>query len=239
MQDLPIRAVHRAVGLEMDDFRALASRHLEGPAPGLRGITGQDQAVKAGQVLGLQRGAVLTQEFRRGHAAAPVVGQAHADQRRVRHGPDTHRAVIAFAGHVAHPVAQVQRDRHLGMQFPELGDQRGDVAAPEARWGGEAQMAAGFDAAGRHTGLGVGHIGQHPLAVFQEGAALVGERDAPGRAHQQLDAQPLFQCIQSPSHDGRGHALGLGGCSQGAPGGHRHKGLHLLELVHAEDYCLL
>ena len=56
----------------------------------------------------------------RGHAQAAVVGQAHAHQRRIGQVAHAHRAVVAFARQVDHAVAQVQRDRHVGMQFAEL-----------------------------------------------------------------------------------------------------------------------
>ena len=42
------------------------------------------------------------------------------------------------------------------------------------------------------------------------------EADAPGGAHQQLDAQVGFQRIQPAAHDGRGHAFGLGSGRQTA-----------------------
>jgi len=71
------------------------------------------------------------------------------------------------------------------------------------------------------------------LAVFEEGAALVRERDAARGAHQQLHAQPLLQRIEAATHDGGGHALRARGRRQAALGGNRDEGFELLELVHA------
>ena len=81
---------------------------------------------------------------------------------------------------------------------------------------GDAQMARGLDAALGHAGLGIGQVSQQAMAVLQKGAALVGERDAPGGTHQQLDAQALLQPVQAAPDDGRRHALGLGRRRQAA-----------------------
>jgi hypothetical protein len=83
-----------------------------------------------------------------------------------------------------------------------------------------------------HTGFGIGHIRQNALAVLQKRAAFVGERDAPGGANQQLDAQTLLQTIQAAPHDGRGHAFGVGSGSQTAARSHGHEGFELLEFIH-------
>jgi hypothetical protein len=61
---------------------------------------------------------------------------------------------------------------------------------------------------GADAGLGIGQVGQQALAVFQKGAALVRERDAARGAHQQLDAQALFQRVEPPADDGRRHPFG-------------------------------
>jgi hypothetical protein len=48
------------------------------------------------------------------------------------------------------------------------------MAAAEAGRRGQAQVATRFHAAFGHAGLGVVEVGDQALAVFQEGAALVG-----------------------------------------------------------------
>ncbi len=98
-------------------------------------------------------------------------------------------------------------------------------------------MPAGLDAAGADAGLGVGQVGQQALAVFQKGAALVGERDASRGAHHELDAQARLQPVEPATDDGRRHPFGLGRGGEAAARGHGHKGFELLELVHgAADY---
>ncbi len=173
----------------------------------------------------------------RGHAQAPVLGQAHADQRGVGQIAHPHRAVEPLGGQVDHAVAQIERDRDIGMQLAIARHQRRHVAPPETGRRGDAQVAAGLHAARRYAGLGVRELHQQALAVFQESAALVRERDAPRGAHQQLDAEPLLQRIEPAPHDGRRHALGLGRGRQAAPRRHRHKGFHGLELVHRARLC--
>ncbi len=111
------------------------------------------------------------------------------------------------------------------------------MAAAEACRGGDAQVPRGLHAAFRHTGLGIGHIGQHALAVFQKGAAFVREADAPSGAHQQLDAQVGFQRVQPAAHDGRGHAFGLGSGRQTAARGHRNERFKRFEFVHARTFA--
>jgi hypothetical protein len=90
------------------------------------------------------------------------------------------------------------------------------MAAAEAGRRGQAQVTTRFHAAFGHAGLGVVEVGDQALAVFQEGAALVGQGDAPGGAGQQLDAQPGLQRVHAPADDGRRHALGLGGRAERA-----------------------
>jgi hypothetical protein len=100
------------------------------------------------------------------------------------------------------------------------------------------KCAAGLHAAGADAGFGIGQVGQQALAVFQEGAALVGERDAPRGAQQQLHAQAFFQRVDAPADHRRRHALGQRGGGQAALGGHRHEGFDLLEPVHGRRLCI-
>jgi hypothetical protein len=58
------------------------------------------------------------------------------------------------------------------------------VAAPEAGRRGDAQVAAGLDATLGDAGLGRRQFAQDALAVLQERAAFMGERDAARGAHQ-------------------------------------------------------
>ena len=189
---------------------------------------------KRASSLGMLRRAVAPQERGRRDAAAAVVGQAQAHQRRIGHVAHAHRAIEAFAGHVDQPVAEVQRDRDLGMQLMKARHQRRHVPAAEAGRGRHAQMAAGLDAAGAHAGFGIGELDQQALAVLEKGAAFVRERDAPRGAHQQLDAEPLFQRIEPPAHDRGRHAFRLGGRRQAAARGHGNEGFKLFESVHRE-----
>ena len=83
------------------------------------------------------------------------------------------------------------------------------MAVAKACGRSDAQMPAGLDAASADTGLGIGYIGQHALAVFQKRTALVREADAPRGAHHELDAQALFQRVQAAANDGCRNAFGL------------------------------
>jgi len=120
------------------------------------------------------------------------------------------------------------------MQFAKARHQRRHMAAAEAGRRRDAQVAAGLDPAGRDAGLGIGDVGQQALTIFQKSATLMRQADAARGAYQQLDAQPFFQRIQPPAHDGRCHTLGMGRGGQAATRGHGDKGFHLLELVHVQ-----
>ena len=207
----------------MDQLHHATFAHLKAPPPCLGGVAGQGQAVMARQLAGVLGGAVLLQVLGRGHAQAPVVSEAHADHGRVRHVAHPHGTVKAFARHIHHPVAEVQRNGDFRMQLPKTRHQRRHMATAKPGRCGDAQMPTGLDAPGRHTGLGIGHIGQHPLAVLQERTALVRQGDAPRGAHQQLHAQARLQRIQAPPHDGRGHALCHRSRRQTASGGDGNK----------------
>jgi hypothetical protein len=112
------------------------------------------------------------------------------------------------------------------------------VAPPEAGRRRDAQVAAGFHAAGADAGFGVGQVGQQALAILEEGAALVRQRDAPRGAQQQLHAQPLLQRVDAPADHRRRHALGTRGGRQAASAGHRDERFDLLEPVHGQQLCI-
>ena len=237
MQHLPVRAVERPARAQVHHVLTTVCRVAKSPAPGLRGVARQGQAVVLQQVRGLFWRAAPRQISRGGHAQAAVVGHAHTDQRAVGQVAHADGAVKALGRQVHHPVAQVERNRHIGVQFAKARHQRGHMAAAKPGRGGDAQMAARLDAARRHTGFGIGHIREQALAIFQKSAAFVGQGDAPGGAHQQLHAQAFLQRIEPAADDGRGHALGSGCGGQAALGGNRDKSFEGFELVHATRLC--
>ena len=253
VQHLSVRAVERAAGFQIHNFGApvagaglavvalagARAGHLKRPAPRLRGFAGEGQAIKARQLRRMGGRAVALEVSRGSHTQAAVVGQAHADQRRIRHIAHAHGAVVAFTGQVDHAVAQVQRQGDLGVVLAKPRHQGRHMATAKTRWRRNAQVAAGLDATSRHTGLGAGHIGQQALAVFQKSAALVRERQPPRGAHHQLDAQALLQRIEPPAHDGGRHALGLGSRGQAASAGHRDKRFKLFEFAHGGRLSLV
>ena len=139
----------------------------ERPSARLRRLARQRQAVMLGQLGGMLGRATALQVAGRRYAQAPVVGNAHTHQRRVRQVPTR----------TAQSKPSPARSTTRSLRFSEMVT---SGAAPEkrgtrARHGGgqtgrrgHAQMPAGLDATGRHAGLGIGHIGQQALAVFQK-----------------------------------------------------------------------
>jgi len=205
----------------------------EGPATGLPRLGTEGQAGVVHHVGGQQGASVAGQVIRAGHTQAAVVGQAHADQAGI--GQITHAdgAIEAFVDQIHQVVGQIERQRHLRVLAHKLRHQGRHVPATEAGRCGDAQVPAGLDAAGADAGLGIGQVGQHALSIFQEGAALVRQADAPGGAHQQLDAQALFQPVNAAPDHGRGHPLGRRRRGQTALEGNSHERFDLLESVHA------
>ena len=69
-------------------------------------------------------------------------------------------------------------------------------------------MAARFHAARRHARFGVLHVVNDALAVFEKSRAFEGQRDLAGRAHQQFDAEALFERVDAAADDRRRDAFG-------------------------------
>ena len=93
-------------------------------------------------------------------------------------------------------------------------------------------MPAGLEPARADCGLRTGQVAEQTLAVFEKGAAFVGQSQPARGAQEQLDAEPGFQRVDAPAHDSRRHALGQGRRGEAAFGGHGDKGFDLLESVH-------
>jgi len=106
------------------------------------------------------------------------------------------------------------------------------MAAAKTRRGGKLEVAARLDPAGGNAGLRVGQVAEDALTVLQKGFAFKGDGQAPGGAHQELDAQAGLQGIEAAADDGGRHACGAGGGRKAAPGRHGHEGFDLLEMIH-------
>ncbi len=234
MQDLAIAAVQPPLGAPVIELAV----HPEGPAAGLAGLGGQAQRLMPRQLAGMLGHTGAPEIGRRGHAQAPVVGQTHAHQAGIRQIAHAHRAVETLVDDVHHPIREIEREAQILMPGEELRHQGRHMAAAEAGRRRDAQMAAGLDAPRADPGLGIGKLHQQALAVLQKAAALMGEGDAPGGAHQQLHAQAFLQRVDAPTHHRGRHALGLGGGREAALGGDQHKGFDLFQAIHGGDCAL-
>ena len=184
------------------------------------------------QVGGQLGRAALRQILRRCDTQTAVVGHAHADQRRIGQIAHAHGAIKTFTREIHHPVAEVERNLHVGVQRAKARHQRRHVAPPKACRRRDAQVPAGLDATRRHAGLGIGYVREHALAILKEGAAFVRQADAARGAHQELDAQVLLQGVEPPAHDGGRHAFGPRRRREAATRGNRDERLEGLEFVH-------
>ena len=165
----------------------------------------------------------------------PLVGRERdADEAGVVELTDAHRQVEAVVHDVGEPIAQVERRGHLLVGRDEGGHERRDMAPAEARGRRDPHVAARLDAAERHRGLGIGDVVEDAVAVLQERFALEGEREPPGRAHQQLHAEAGLERVDAPPDHGGGDALRLGGTRQAAASHHRGEGFQLLQSVHVD-----
>ena len=97
---------------------------------------------------------------------APVVGQAHADERRVgacrRRAPRSRRPV----DDVDDAVAQVQRDRHLGWLLPGTRHERRDMARPKPPGAVMRRCPFALTPPALTLVSGGGEVGEHALAGF-------------------------------------------------------------------------
>ena len=68
-------------------------------------------------------------------------------------------------------------------------------------------MASGLHTSGTHAGLRVGKFHQQASAIFQKGAAIMCEGDAPCGAHLELDIQPHLLRIEPAANGGQAPRL--------------------------------
>jgi hypothetical protein len=107
------------------------------------------------QFLGLCRRAGTRQVFGGGDDDAAVFRQPDGDQARIGQVAKPDRAVEAFVDQIDNAVGEIERECDVRMRFDEQGHQRCHVLAAEAGRRGDAQVAAGLDAAGGDAGFGV------------------------------------------------------------------------------------
>jgi len=214
------------------------------PAARLVAVAAEGQAFVLREIVRRARHPASRQVVGAGDDEAPVLRQVHADEARVVERADAHRDVDVLVDDVRDAVGEFEGDRHLRMRFEERRHERSDVHATEAGRGGDAQVPARLDSAERYRRLCVVQVAQQSLAVFEEGAALEGERDAPRGSHEQAHAQARFERVDATTDHGRRHAFGARGRAQAALRGDRDEGLDLAESRHCGpirlqrlDYC--
>ena len=110
--------------------------------------------------------------------------------------------------------------------------QRRNMPPPEPGRRRQPQVAARLHAARRDARLGVLHVVDDALAVLEKRRAFEGQRDLARGAHQQLDAEPLFERVDAAADDGGRDALGLRRGRQAALGRDGDESFDLLETVH-------
>ncbi|MCY1380854.1 hypothetical protein D9M69_687110 [compost metagenome] len=93
-------------------------------------------------------------------------------------------------------------------------------------------MAAGAVLLRRHRGFGAGPLRQQHAALVEKARALLGERQPPGGAVDELRAQAAFQRVDAPAQHHRCDARVQRGGGQAAVLHRQHEGLDFLEAVH-------
>ena len=101
------------------------------------------------------------------------------------------------------------------MRLAEGGQQRRDVPAAEAKWGGDAQMPAHHLAAQAECLGDAVEFVEHRLPARKNDLARLGKAQVPGGALDQYALQALFELTQALRHGGAGHIEFAGsGCER-------------------------
>ena len=155
-----------------------------------------------------------------------------ADQGGVWQRGDPDRHIEAFLDEVDGAVGQRHLELHLRVQVAERAPEWRQMANAEGDRGVDAQQPACRTAARMQLGFGFLEPGEQLPAAGVEALAILGQRQASGRAVQQAHAESRFQL----AHIARGGRLGqperLGRAHEAAGIHHCAEGLHFDKAVH-------
>jgi len=111
-------------------------------------------------------------------------------------------------------------------------DQRGDVAPPEARGRGDAQVSVRARGACRHGRLGLFQLGEQGARGIQEAGAGVGQRQPARTAMHQPGGQALLQRVDTFAHHVGRHPFAAGRGGKAAVQRHGNEGFELFVVIH-------
>jgi hypothetical protein len=180
---------------------------------------------------------VALQVDRRGAHDAAVARQAHRHEFRVEHAADADSEVEALAHEIDHAIGEIERDIDLGMGGKKAGRMGRHMAPAESSGRGQAQMARRGVAPGADQVLGTVYLREGALALLDIDGALLGHRQMPRGAVQQLDAEAPLQCIDAAPEHGRGNADAASGLGEASGLDGRDEGLHLFQAIHGTFCC--
>ena len=159
-------------------------------------------------------------------------GERAPPQRRVERLAQAHGDVQPLGHEIDLPVIEVELHEKRRVLGHELVQGRHQVGEPEGERGGDAQGARQSPAVLARVRLGLVEVGEDRPGPGEQPLAGGGRRHAPGRARQELGAEPGLE-LGDPPADGRGRPFELARRPRdAAPLGHRHEGAQVLEAVH-------
>ena len=174
-----------------------------------------DDAAVAGELARGVGAAVGVQIGGRGADEAAVGGQTAGLDAGVGRRAEADAHVEGVFGEVEGAVGEFEDDFHVGIAAGEVGQGRGQMAAPEAEGGVDAEQAAGrFAAAAQGAFEGV-QVLQDLFAAVEVAAAFRGQADAARGAIEEAHAEALLQRGEAAADAGGGDAQRLGRGGQG------------------------
>ncbi len=135
---------------------------------------------------------IVFKKSRARHDDAIVRRQPGCDQRAVLKIAHPHHQIEPLRYRVGQSLGEVQFDVQARM-FPRERCQDGDdVAFSECRETGDPQHATDRAIESGNLGMGIGEIVKQALGTLKQVTARVRQRQRPGRANEESNAQVLF-----------------------------------------------
>ena len=151
----------------------------------------------AGQLIDMARGAAARQIGRGGAGDKTHIADLTADQGGILQLADTHGAIDAFLGQVDQAVGDADIEFDVGINAVELPDMRHHQGMGDGGRQIDAQLALRLQRAGpAKARFGSVNRAKYLDALAKIISAVLGQRQAPRGAGQQLYAKIGFQILQ-------------------------------------------
>ena len=169
-----------------------------------------------GEIVQRAGRAGLLEIFAAGHHHQLRIFEVPRNQRGVGLGAHTHGHVVALFHEIDVAVAQVHVQPDVGKAFSKQRQQRQQAVVAVRGGHADAQCAGRLRLLAHDLALGFGELRQCLAALREVGAARVSEPHAARGAHEEAQAQALFEPRDRAAHRRRRHACGQRGRGEAA-----------------------